>query len=196
MAQVEVNEETIEYAMCPQAPASPQSMEETGLSLGFVSDAVLKMLLTRGTMLGIELSRQIALPFKILEESLRFLKDEKCVEVSGGDLIGTVSYRFALTDLGRQRARDALEHSAYVGPAPVPLRDYIDQCYRQIVTGIPITRAGLREAFSHLVITDELVDTIGPSIVSGKAAFFYGPPGTGKTSIARAIGEYMNNSGG
>jgi len=180
----------------PPAPPAPRSLAETGLSLGFISELVLKMLFSRGSMLGIELSRQAALPFKILEEALLFLKDEKCVEISGGDLIGTVSYRFALTDFGRQRARDALESLAYVGPAPVPIDDYVQQCYRQMVTGIPITREGIKGAFSHLIITDEMVDTIGPAIVSGKAVFIYGPPGTGKTSIARAVGEYMNNSGG
>jgi predicted ATPase with chaperone activity len=147
-------------------------------------------------MLGIELSRQICLPFKILEQALQFLKEEKCVEISGGDLIGTVSYRFGLTEFGRQRSRDAMEASAYVGPAPVPVEEYIDQVYRQLVTGIPLTREGIKNAFAHLVITDELVDTIGPAVVSGRAVFIYGPPGTGKTSIARAIGEFFNHSGG
>ena len=56
-------------------------------------------------MLGLDLARFICLPFKVIEESLSFLKDEKCVEVAGGDLIGRVSYRFNLTELGRRRAR-------------------------------------------------------------------------------------------
>lgn len=179
-----------------QMPTSPRTLAETGLSLSFLCGLVLKMLFGRGNMLGLELSRGLCLPFKILEEALNFLKDEKCIEIAGGDLIGTVSYRFNLTDMGRQRARDAFETAAYSGPAPVPLNDYVAQCYRQIVTGIPITREGIKSAFNHLVITDELVDTVGPAVVSGKAAFIYGPPGTGKTSIARAVGEYMNNSGG
>ena len=69
-------------------------------------------------------------------EPLRFLKDEKCIEVDGGDLVGEVSYKFSLTDLGRQRAQDAMEQCAYVGPAPVPLEDYVEQTYRQAVTGL------------------------------------------------------------
>ena len=177
-------------------PKTPQSIEETGLSLGFICDLALRFLFTRGVMVGVDLARQIALPFKIVEGALAFLKDEKCVEISGGDMIGAASYRFALTDFGRQRARDAMETTAYVGPAPVPLETYVAQCYLQMVTGIPITRKGLENAFTHLVITDELLDTIGPAVVSGKAVFIYGPPGTGKTSIARAVGDYMNNSGG
>jgi predicted ATPase with chaperone activity len=54
----------------------------------------------------------------------------------------------------------------------------------------------LRAAFSHLVLKDDMFNTIGPAIVSGRSVFIYGPPGNGKTSIARAIGEFMNNAGG
>src|SRR5207253_195112 len=146
-------------------------------------------LYTLGGMLGLDLSRHLCLPFKVIEESLRFLKDEKCLEIAGGDLIGRISYRFNLTDLGRRRAQDALKLCAYVGPAPVPLEDYIEQTYRQAVTGISCNPDVLRSSFSHLVITDELFNAIGPAIISGRSVFIYGPPGNGKTSIARAIGE-------
>ncbi|QDU64615.1 proteasome-activating nucleotidase [Planctomycetes bacterium Pan216] len=189
-------EESTGDLFTPEAPVAPQNMEETGLNAGFLTDLILKTLLARGTLMGIELSRELAISFRILEESLLFLKDQKCVEISGGDLIGTASYRFLLTDLGRQRARDAMAHCSYIGPAPVPMERYVEQCYKQVVTGIPMNTEGLRNAFSHLIVSDDLIDTIGPAIVSGKAVFIYGPPGTGKTSLSRAVGEYMNNSGG
>src|SRR5208283_3120275 len=54
----------------------------------------------------------------------------------------------------------------------------------------------LRAAFSHLVMKEEMFNAIGPAIVSGRSVFIYGPRGNGKTSIARAIGEFMNNAGG
>ncbi len=138
----------------------------------------------------------MCLPFKVIEESLGFLKNEKCVEVLGGDLIGRISYRFNLTELGRRRAQEALEQCAYVGPAPVPLEDYVEQVYRQAVTAIEVSPEALRAAFSHLVISDELFNAVGPAIVSGKSVFIYGPPGNGKTAIAQAIGNFMNTSGG
>ena len=115
----------------------------------------------------------------------------------GGDLIGRISYRFNLTDLGRRRAQEAMKMCAYVGPAPVPLEDYVEQTYRQAVTGHQRARPRpLRAAFSHLVISDELFNAVGPAIVSGKSVFIYGPPGNGKTSIAQAIGDFMNTCGG
>jgi predicted ATPase with chaperone activity len=180
----------------PEAPGAPETLQESGLSLGFLNNMVLRTLFTRGTMMGVDLAKLLCLPFKLVEESLRFLKEEKCAEVKSGDLIGTATYKFALTDLGRQRARDAMELCSYIGPAPVPLEDYVEQAYRQAVTGIYCAPEVLRSNFSHLVIPEDLFMAIGPSVVSGKSMFIYGPPGNGKTSIARAIGEFMNQSGG
>lgn len=180
----------------PEAPTAPESLKEAGLTLAFVSDLILRTLYTRGGMLGLDLARFLCLPFKVIEDSLKFLKDEKSLEVAGGDLIGRVSYRFNLTDLGRRRAQEAMELCAYVGPAPVPLEDYVEQTYRQAVTGISCSPEPLRASFAHLVIRDELFNAIGPAVVSGKSVFIYGPPGNGKTSIARAIGDFMNNAGG
>jgi predicted ATPase with chaperone activity len=180
----------------PEAPTAPETLHEAGLTLPFLNDLTLRTLYTRGTMLGIDLARMLCLPFKVIEEALRFLKDDKLVEVQGGDLIGRVSYRFSLTELGRRRAQEAMKQCTYVGPAPVPLEDYVEQSYRQAVTGITCSPEPLRSAFSHLVIPDELFGAIGPAIVSGKSVFIYGPPGNGKTSIARSIGDFMNNAGG
>jgi predicted ATPase with chaperone activity len=183
-------------AALTEAPTAPENLKEAGLTVGFVNDMILRTLYTRGSSLGLDLSRQLCLPFRVIEESLRFLKDEKCLDVTGGDLIGRISYRFALTELGRQRAQDAMALCAYIGPAPVPLEDYVEQTYRQAVTGISCTPDALRGCFHHLVIPEALFNAIGPAVVSGRSIFIYGPPGNGKTSIARAIGDFMNNSGG
>src|SRR5580700_7825410 len=120
-----------EGAGMPEAPSAPESLKEAGLSLSFLNDLILRTLYARGGMLGLDLARFLCLPFKVIEQGLQFLKDEKCLEVTGGDLIGRVSYRFNLTDLGRKRAQDAMQLCAYVGPAPVPIDDYVEQAYRQ-----------------------------------------------------------------
>jgi predicted ATPase with chaperone activity len=180
----------------PEAPTAPETMEQAGLSLGFLNDLILRTLYTRGGMVGLDLARFLCLPFKVIEEPLQFLKEEKCLEVTGGDLIGRVSYRFMITDLGRSRAQEAMKLCGYIGPAPVPLEDYVEQSYRQAVTGIHCDPESLRASFSHLVLPEALFNAIGPSIVSGKSSFLYGPPGNGKTSIATAIGDFMTRAGG
>jgi predicted ATPase with chaperone activity len=186
----------VEMSGMPEAPAPPESLHEAGLSMGLLTDMILRTLYQQGLMLGLDLARFMCLPFKIVEEGIRFLKDEKCVEVTGGELIGRVSYKFVLTDLGRRRAQDSAQQCAYVGPCPVPLADYVEQTYRQAVTGIGCSPEALRQHFTHLVLKDELFNAIGPAIVSGKSVFIYGPPGNGKTAMARAIGDFMNTAGG
>jgi predicted ATPase with chaperone activity len=107
-----------------------------------------------------------------------------------------VSYKFSLTDLGRKRAQDAMEQCAYIGPAPVPLEDYVEQCYRQTVAGLHCYPEALKAPFAHLVLKEEMFNNVGPAIISGRSVFIYGPPGNGKTAIARAIGDFMNTTGG
>ena len=49
------------------------------------------------------------------------------------------------------------------------------------------TRERVRQAFSHLVISDAVLDQLGPAINAGHSMFVYGPPGNGKTVISEAI---------
>jgi hypothetical protein len=180
----------------PEAPTVPDSLRESGLTHALVSDQLLRTIYARGPQIGRDLAQFLCLPFKVIKDPLKFLKDEKCIQVDGGDLVGEVSYRFSLTDLGRQRAHDVTKQCAYVGPAPVPLEDYVEQCYRQTVTGLQCYPEALRAPFSHLVLKEEMFTALGPAIISGRSVFIYGPPGNGKTAMARSIGDFMNTVGG
>ena len=180
----------------PEAPLMPESLKESGLTQSFICDMLLRTIYARGAMIGRDLSQYLCLPFKVIREPLKFLKDEKLIQVDGGDLVGEVSYRFSLTDLGRDRAKAAMEQCAYIGPAPVPLEDYVEQCYRQTVTGLQCFPEALKAPFGHLVLKEEMFNNIGPAIISGRSVFIYGPPGNGKTAMARAIGDFMNTAGG
>ncbi len=180
---------------CPP-PRSPQSLEETGLSLMQICDLILKQLYLQGGLLGLDLAKEARLPFNVVDEALRFLKDEKCLEVSTGELIGRVSYKFYLTDLGRTRARDAFEQCKYLGPAPVSLDDYVKQCLRQSVVGLTCTATALVDAFENMIIRPNLLQELGPAVCSGRSIFIYGPPGNGKTMIAKGLGNFLNRGGG
>jgi len=175
-----------------QAPRAPQSLKDTGLSRMQVCDLILKQIYLHGHLLGGDIAKNARLPFNLIDESLRFLKDEKCIEVTSGDFLGRASYRFSLTELGRTRAREAFEQCRYVGPAPVSLESYVAQCRMQTVAGIECDTERLMEAFHGMVIGPELLDEVGPAVCSGRSIFIYGPPGNGKSTVARGLGRFLN----
>lgn len=177
-------------------PQSPRTLADSGLTNSQICDLILKQLYLHGSLLGVDISRNARLPFHVIDECLRFLKDDHSVEVTSGDVIGRVSYRFHLTESGRGRAKEAFEFCRYVGPAPVPLSTYVDQCRRQAVSGINCTPESLNEAFEELIISPELLTELGPAVCSGKSIFLYGPPGNGKSQIAKGLGRFLNLHGG
>jgi predicted ATPase with chaperone activity len=177
-------------------PTSPKSLKESGITLSQVCDLVLKQLYLHGSLLGVEIARNARLPFNVIDECLRFLKDEHAIQVTSGEVIGRVSYRFHLTELGRSRAKEAFEFCRYVGPAPVPLETYVEQCRRQAVAGINCTAEALLEGFSELIIPPHLIEELGPAVCTGRSIFLYGPPGNGKSQIAKGLGRFLNHHGG
>ena len=173
-------------------PAAPVTLEEAGLSHDLVTQLVLKMLHFGADLSGVDIAGRLGLEFSALDTVLEVLKSTHQVEVLGGGLIGGASYRYRITDAGRRRALLFLEQSHYVGVAPVPLsqyRAYLD-AYRKAASQ-KVTRARVREAFSHLVLSEKVLDQIGPATAAGHSMFVYGPPGNGKTVIAQAIRNLM-----
>jgi hypothetical protein len=177
-------------------PRNPTTLADTGLRLPLLSELAMKFVYLQGTATGRSIAQSMRLPFSIVDVALRALIDQKCVEVTSGDPVGRVSYRFTLTELGRTRSREIFNDCRYVGPAPVPIQDYIQQCRQQPVTGIPCTRNALQEAFTGFVIQPCLLSELGPAVCSGKSLFLYGPPGNGKTTTAKRLGHFLNRFGG
>lgn len=178
------------------APACPMTLEAAGIGLMPLADLLLKHLYLQGHTLGVQLARQVRLPFQLVEEALRFLKAEKCLEVLSGDLIGPASYRFNLTEIGRHRAQECFEQCRYVGPAPVSLQAYIEQCRKQQVSQVSCHLDALRAAFEDFVIRPGLLEELGPAVCSGQSIFVHGPPGNGKTMIGKGLGQFLNEHGG
>ena len=54
------------------------------------------------------------------------------------------------------------------------------------------TRERVRDAFWHLVLSDRVLDQLGPAVNGGHSLFVYGPPGNGKTVIAQAIRNLLD----
>jgi predicted ATPase with chaperone activity len=169
-------------------PVAPHSVEESGISLDLILQLALKSLHFSGELSGSDLSRRLGLEFQVIQPALDLLKTQQQISIVGGGFVGGASYRYRITDTGRTRAALFLESSHYVGTAPVPLAQY--QAYMHAYrAAMPrgATQERVRQAFSHLVISDSVLYQLGPAINAGHSMFVYGPPGNGKTVISQAI---------
>lgn len=172
-------------------PPSPQSVEETGLDLSFITELVLKHTLFMGEFKIAEIADRVKLPISIVDRALEVLRRDKYVEIKGGDSYESTTYTFKTTEAGKSYGTELLQICRYVGPAPVTLHDYQAMVKRQTVKSILIPEEEVRKGFSHLIIRESVLKLIGPAICSGKAIFVYGPPGNGKTAIAETVGKLL-----
>jgi predicted ATPase with chaperone activity len=176
-------------------PLAPRTVDETGISLGLLGDLALKIFYFESYLAGRDLATRMGLPFpNVVSVVLEFLRREQLCEVRSATGRGGFSestYEYVLTSRGRDMARDALDRGQYIGPAPVPLRNYIAAIRRQELKDVMVHQRQLRQALAHLVFNPETFEQVGPAINSGRSIFLFGPPGNGKTSVAEAIGSLL-----
>lgn len=173
-------------------PPPIQSLEDTGLSRGFLADMALKVLYYQGQTTGYEIAERLRVPFQtVMAPIMDFIKREQLVEVRGSGGLGAGSYQYTITSKGAARAREQLERTTYVGAAPVPWDDYMAAMQAQGTGRLQVNPRLMRQALSHLVLEDEVFSKIGPAVNSGRSIFLYGPPGNGKTTIAESIGRLV-----
>jgi len=174
-------------------PAEPSSFAEAKLTESEVEELTLKFLLSRGDASGRDIADQIKLPFVLLEELLRQMKNDQWIVHRGAAAMN--DYQYQLTDKGREKSRRLAEHCTYFGSAPVALSEYIQSVAAQSLTTQHPTAEDLQSAFTDLLINPRMLGRLGPAINSGRGLFLYGPAGNGKTSIAervtRAFGQYI-----
>lgn len=179
---------SVPYARLEKLAPRPVKIEDTGLSDTFLADLIAKHLLEGGVLSMSELVGRMALAGSILENVLFFMRQESRIEVKGpANAKSQTNLRYALTDRGRNDALDAMQRSGYVGPAPVPLEDYKRVITAQTVHGCSVDRADMERAFDGVILREELLEQLGPSMNSGRAIFIYGPAGTGKTYITQKL---------
>jgi predicted ATPase with chaperone activity len=171
----------------PSRPPVPETVEDTGLTQEFITDLLLKTLYVQGARTGQQLMDVVRLPFDFVDHRMLDLQQRRLVEVRGTSGLSRGGYMFDLTGTGRDRAREALASSQYVGPAPVPLSQYREWTRIQSIANARVTRDMVREGFRALVLEDAMHEMLGPAINSAKSLFLYGSPGNGKTFISETI---------
>lgn len=171
------------------SPRAPQTVEDSGLTRGFLIDLLAKFLLLRGRSSLTNISLAIRLPPSVLIDVLGFMRSEHLVEVRGGANESEAQYQ--LSESGKHRGNEALARSQYAGVAPVALDDYHRVTRGQSIAGLRFTSEAIHDALRELVLPETLVDQLGAAMNSGRAVLLYGPAGSGKTFLAERFAELL-----
>lgn len=168
-------------------PPELNRIADTGLPQSLIEQLILKFLYFKGDLMGNELAQSMGFRFSMIESLVEQFKVQQLILVKGSRGLGPVSATLSLTEAGRRVTRDYLEGNQYVGPAPVPLSQYANAVAIQKLPNNWLSFERLAEAYSHLVITDRVLNQIGPAVSSGKSFLIYGQPGNGKTYMAESL---------
>jgi len=165
------------------SPAIPQNFAELGISESLVLDLMLRRMVIEGNCTLASLGRSLRLAVPIVDIAFKHMRQQQLVEVKG--MCGN-DYNFVLSQAGKQMANERFQVSQYAGACPVSIKDY-GAAVRAQAAKVNVDREVLRNAFSDLVISDHMLDQLGPAIISQTSIFVYGPTGNGKTSLAERM---------
>jgi len=170
---------------------TPQSIADTGLTVGLLSDLVLKTIYLQGESSANMLAKTLCLPFAgVIQIVLEGLDREQLVSTTSGGF-SAQTYNYVLSNAGIVRARQALERNGYVGPAPVPLTLYNGAMRAQALRALTLKEDEVKRGFEGLTMNAAMFDKVGPALNSGRSIFLYGPPGNGKTTIATRMARLL-----
>jgi hypothetical protein len=175
------------------APPPATTLAETGLAADNVLGLILKVLYS-GELTGRVLADEIKISYGILEPIIEAARQEQLMEVKRASGAGTAGYHYALTDRGRDRAKQFFELNGYVGAAPVPLEQYVRYVGELGKQHQIIDREAIASGFTDLVVADDMLDQLGPAVSTRRAMFLYGPPGNGKSAMSAGIGRALGGA--
>jgi predicted ATPase with chaperone activity len=169
------------------------TIEQLSIPASLVTDLIFRILFNEGEVSVGRFCEVIRVYPQIIDDLLAQAQRDHLVEVAKASAM-RLSYTYRLTEEGLRRARDAMERTQYIGPAPVDLRFYEQAIFIQTGNKPRIAPEQVKQALSHLILPDSFHRRIGPAINASSSLFLYGPPGNGKTTVAQAIARLLAGS--
>ena len=173
---------------------APGSVIETGLPLSVLEDLTLKVLRSVDRPRLVEVAEALCLPPQLTMEIVESLTARKLAQVDSADSPLRFHYRYSLMDAGKMAADDCLRRCHYIGNAPVPVQQYSAAVVRQSEARVRPSNEQVRQALSHLVLSEETVHDIGQAYSSGRPLMAYGPSGNGKSDIVMSVAGSIGGS--
>jgi MoxR-like ATPase len=173
-------------------PPTPEELDETGVSQGFLRDLALKHVASLANPTTASVAEKLHLPLALTDELLYQLYREKLIEIRLQSALGQT--RYAMLDHGWEQVSRLQTHCGYAGPAPVTLSDYSYMMKLQATPSKPASMTAVRIAFRDLVLPESLLNTLGCVINSRSSLFLTGLPGTGKTAIAERMNTVFSGT--
>lgn len=193
MAIADYNTNSIRMKQVEGLIPAPNNLIETDIPVRVIGDLVIKAIHQFSIISVRTLSDIIKLPFfGVIEPVLETLRRAELVEVGGSEGLGEMTYQWVLTAKGRDRAKEILDHSTYLGPAPVSLEKYRKMVRVQTINNIRVVPAQVKTIMADMVVSDEMLDQIGPAINTGHSIFLYGAAGNGKTFLSEHIAKLLS----
>ena len=174
---------TFANVRCSFQPSVPQNFSDLGIPESLVLDLMLRRMVIEGFSSMTGLSKAIRVSLPIVDLVFKHMRQQQLVEIKG---MSGNDYQFVLSAAGKQLAGERFQVSQYAGACPVSLNEYHAATKAQSAR-ISVDRRILRQAFSDLVVSDKMLDQMGPAIISQTSIFVYGPTGNGKTSLAERM---------
>ena len=143
----------------PVAPPPPETLAELGLPASLLEQLILKLLFSRGEMMGRDLAMALGVRFSMIDPVLDTLKRQHLASVKRALGLGAVTVVFELSDAGRAQAREHMETNQYMGAVPVPMEQYVAQIAKQKRPAGWLTPDKLANAYRRTVVTPR--DSVG-----------------------------------
>jgi hypothetical protein len=172
-------------AFMHRIPREPKDIAATGIEETELLALMMKVIYTFGLTTIAQYAEAIKLPLPLMIDLVQLAIERQLIYTLGSrNSDSPIGLTYALTDEGRRWTQDAIKRSGYIGPAPVPLADFIYRISLQKPTNERITAQRILQALHELTLASSVVEQTGPALNSGRAILLYGPPGNGKTSVA------------